>query len=267
MGERRLLARLGHRLELRDGLQRPVRPATGSAGRPGYSYWSDGKGWENSPGASARRGHAARPAASPFDAARCRRAGGVPVAARRRRPARQREPGRPDGGLPGRGRRPDGRLRCRARLALAARCGPGGPGGPGLVRAVPAGPAAPAAAGGRQAQGQLVAALDVEEGARRHRRRWSWSSSSACSASTSTCPARATIPAALAVGELPEHDRLLQRRQDGHRHDRHDQPAGPDLSARSPRPCRTRWSPPRTGTSGPRAASRRPASCARPTTT
>jgi len=39
------------------GLTSPVRPAQdGPRQDPGYSYWSDDKGWENSPGAGAAAG-------------------------------------------------------------------------------------------------------------------------------------------------------------------------------------------------------------------
>jgi hypothetical protein len=38
------------------GTQAAVRPAGGSHEDPGYSYFSDGKGWENTPGPNGRPG-------------------------------------------------------------------------------------------------------------------------------------------------------------------------------------------------------------------
>ena len=50
------------------GLTSPVRPAQdGPRQDPGYSYWSDDRGWQNSPGLAA---DAPSAGVSPFDAAR-----------------------------------------------------------------------------------------------------------------------------------------------------------------------------------------------------
>ena len=167
MGGRRVLARSEYRLGLRD---RPDEPGPSGAGRaptgPRVQLLVGRQGL----GELARRGRgsaAGAPAggASPFDAARF----DAP-----RRPASR--PG--EGGLPGNGnwrrpdgvlragRRPDGRLRRRPGWP-GGPVGPGGPGGPGGPAGGPGGPGGPQG----QAQGRLVAALDVEEGARRRRRR------------------------------------------------------------------------------------------------
>ncbi|HEX3714587.1 MAG TPA: transglycosylase domain-containing protein [Trebonia sp.] len=50
------------------GLQGPVRPQSGPHQDPGYSYWSDGAGWQNSPSANAWPGQAPDPNPNPFGA-------------------------------------------------------------------------------------------------------------------------------------------------------------------------------------------------------
>ncbi len=120
------------------GLTSPVRPAQdGPRQDPGYSYWSDGKGWENSPGAGAGTG--TPPAgASPFDAARfdAPRApfgpgeGGLPG---------NGNPGDPTAYYPGAGGGPTG-VYGAGPIGPGGPVGPGGPGGPGRPPGGPGGP-------------------------------------------------------------------------------------------------------------------------------
>ena len=174
MGGRRLLARSGYRLGLRD---RPDQPGpsgrrTGPAQDPGLQLLVGRQRLGELARARLRAaGRAVAAAPSPFDAARFDATARPAFGARRRRSARRREPGAsPTGGSTARARRPDGRVTAPDRVVLAARAArrswarrPGGPGGPRRPRR----PRRPEG----QAQGRLVAALDVEEGARRHRRR------------------------------------------------------------------------------------------------
>jgi membrane peptidoglycan carboxypeptidase len=101
------------------GLTSPVPPAPdGPHQDPGYSYWSDDRGWENSPGAGAG---APSGGASPFDAARFD-APRVPFG-----PGEGGLPGGDQGeptGYYGPGGGPTG-------VYGAGPMGPGGPGGPG----------------------------------------------------------------------------------------------------------------------------------------
>ena len=160
------------------GLTSPVRPAPdGPREDPGYSYWADGKGWENSPGAGGVRAPAA-PAAPARGRATPRRStrraapirpavslAAVSLAAARAATGRRRRPDR----LLRRGRRPDGCLPRRAgwsRRAVLAAWWSRRPG-----RSWRAWRARPARRPAGQAQGRLVAALDLEEGARRRRQR------------------------------------------------------------------------------------------------
>ncbi|HEX3517175.1 MAG TPA: transglycosylase domain-containing protein, partial [Trebonia sp.] len=119
------------------GLTSPVRPAQdGPRQDPGYSYWSDGKGWENSPGDSAGAS-APSGGASPFDAARFD-APRVPFG-----------PG--EGGLPGNGNPGEptgyyGQGGGPTAVYGAGPMGPGGPGGPGR----PGGPGGPGGPRGKR---------------------------------------------------------------------------------------------------------------------
>ena len=189
-------------------MQSAVRPPSGSGDDPGYSYFSDGKGWQSAPGtgragaqppAAARparppsarpRSVQARPAATVRAVTRRRSTAAAPAdtappGARTRRPEAARAPGVP--GVPAGSAAPrPGRPRTRwPRLAG----GPGGPGGP--VR--PGGPAGPG--GPRGPQGGTASARAAGGGTGPGRRRppspaaWSSSSCSPCSAATSTCRA------------------------------------------------------------------------------
>ena len=137
------------------------------------------------------------------------------------------------------------------------------------ARVVPDGPAARAARAGRsRAASARAAGGGTGPGRRRS------PSAAACARLRARALRRLRVPVGqrddpdrAGQRELPEHGRLLQRRQDRHGHYRHGQPAGPDLQPDPEARCRTRSSRRRTARSGPRAASRRPASSARPTTT
>jgi membrane peptidoglycan carboxypeptidase len=107
------------------GLTSPVRPAPdGPHEDPGYSYWSDGKGWENSPGSGGAGGTGPRPGdATSLDATR----GAYPPG------------GQPGGGQPGYYGAGGG----PTAVYPGGPVGPGGPGGPGR------GPGGPGGPGGR----------------------------------------------------------------------------------------------------------------------
>ncbi len=176
-------------------MQRAVRPARAPHEDPGYSYFSDGKGWESKPGANGQPGQApgaGAPGAPGVPAPGAPAAGATAVGAAAigattvgaygaggdatsvygGRSRRVRCPGAPRGpaARPGTARGPGGPFGPGPGGPVGP--GPGGPGGPGPVPAVPPARRPPGAAWrGRQAQGQLVAALDLEEGARPHRRR------------------------------------------------------------------------------------------------
>ena len=121
------------------GLNSAVRPVQdGPRQDPGYSYWSDDKGWENSPGAGAAGAGAAGGAdaaaggQSPFDAARF--------------DAPRAEFGPGEGGLPGNGNPGNGYYgQGGGPTAVygAGGLGPGGPDGPGGPTFVPGGPGGP----------------------------------------------------------------------------------------------------------------------------
>ena len=241
---------------------RPRRSGGSDSGTPGYSYWADGKGWENAPGSPPHGSAAERP-----DGQR---------RARRRIAAVQRATARL-AAAPVTGRRlqvwwrPDGVLRARA-----AGRRPGGPAArwpwrPWWSRRPPAGRSWRARRAPRpqqrQGQGQLVAPLDVEEGGRPRRRDGRPGDPAGRRRLLLRLQQRHDPDAARRQRPRSELNRLLQRRQDAHRHDRPDRPADCSLTARSRCGCRTRCSRPRTAASGPRAAFPPPASCARPTTT
>ena len=223
MGGRRLLARPGYRLGLRDRTDqsRPLRLRTGPARTPGTAT-----------GRTTEAGRT-RPARCGCGGAGAPSGGAVPVRRGAIRRAARRRSGPASGGLrpatgPGRrrpayygaGGGPTGCLRRRTGWPRRARWAR-------WALAVPAVGRARARRSRRarrpagQAQGRLVAALDVEEGARRHRQRVR---------GVHPRPGRRL----LLPGQLghdpdrarcqrprPVHDRLLQQRHDGPRHDRH----------------------------------------------
>ena len=202
---------------------RPRRSGGPDSGTPGYSYWADGKGWENAPGSpphgsaasgltatrSARR--AAHRATARLAAARVTGTAATGLVATRRRttvPARAAT-------VPGWARRPGW---------------PGRTGRPWWSRRPPAGRSWRARRTPRpqrrQGQGQLVAALDVEEGGRPRRRDGRPGDPAGRRRLLLRLQQRHDPDAARRQRPRPELDRLLQRRQDAHRHDRPDRPAG-----------------------------------------
>jgi membrane peptidoglycan carboxypeptidase len=127
------------------GLTGAVRPTTGPHDDPGYSYWSDNKGWENSPGGNA--GASPSPGGAPWpDATRAGSPGGGPDD----RGDRTRMDYR---GGPGPGADPtafygDPRQGPGGPGGPGGPYGPGGPGGPGPGR--PGGPAGPGGSNGKR---------------------------------------------------------------------------------------------------------------------
>ncbi|MGH3299205.1 MAG: transglycosylase domain-containing protein, partial [Trebonia sp.] len=110
------------------GMQRAVPPASGPHEDPGYSYFSDGRGWESAPGAAARPGQA--PGAD---------APGVPA------------PGMPAAGATAIGATTVGAYGPGGDATSVYGAGPGGPGGPvgpgGYGAPMPPGPGGPAGYG------------------------------------------------------------------------------------------------------------------------
>ncbi|HTU06116.1 MAG TPA: hypothetical protein VMG13_11250, partial [Trebonia sp.] len=99
------------------GAVRPARNDSGRNGAPGYSYWADGKGWENSPGTASAQSASAQ-SASAHSAGEGR--------------ANGRGAGRaPRGAVPGSGGPGNGQYgRGGEPTAYYGAAGPGGPGGP-----------------------------------------------------------------------------------------------------------------------------------------
>ena len=134
-----------------------VRPDAGPPEDPGYSYWSDGKGWEVSPGANAGD-------ATQLDSARAAFPGGAPGDPTRMDP---RGPGYPGGpaypGGPGGPAFPGG-------PDATAYYGAGGPGFPGQgPGGGPGGPGAPGGGPGGRGPGQPGG-----PGGRNGKRKGSW---------------------------------------------------------------------------------------------
>ena len=192
---------------------RSARPRTGPRRTPGTATGPTAKAGRTRPARARPPGAPSGRAHSPFDAGATFDAPRVPVRAWRGRAAR---PGAEDPPVLGPGGGP----------AAVYGAGPGWPWRPRRSRwprwSRRPGWRGPAVRGGRegQAQGRLVAALDLEEGARRHRRRVR---------GVHPRPGRRLlVPVAQRGHSRPRspptyqnHDRLLQRRQDGHGHDRH----------------------------------------------
>ena len=155
--------------------QPPVRPAADPRETPGYSYWADGRGWENSPGAPGGPGSAggpgapgarpgqtpSAPATSSFDpnarAAFLASAAGVPGAGSEPTGVYGGAPGVPGGyggpagpgaGVPG-GYGPGGYGVPPGPGGPGVPLGPGGPVGPGGPSR-PGGPTGPGGRGGKR---------------------------------------------------------------------------------------------------------------------
>ena len=121
------------------GMQRVVPPDSGSRDDPGYSYFSDGKGWQNAPGANAWPGQVPGPGAAGATAAGGYRPGGDPTSVYGGVPGVPGGYGAPIGPGPGGPAVPGG-------WGPGGPVGPGGPGWPGGPG--PGGPGWPGGPGG-----------------------------------------------------------------------------------------------------------------------
>ena len=227
------------------GMQRAVPPDSGSRDDPGYSYFSDGKGWQNAPGANAWPGQVPGPGAAGATAAGGYRPGGDPTSVYGGVPGGPGGYGAPIGPGPG-GPAVPGGWGPGGPGGPVGPGGPGWPGGPGGPVARwrwPGGPGGPVRPGGPAGPGGPRGPQGKRKGS--WWRHWTWKKALAVTGGVCVLfvlalfgayeymSSSATIPTALASANYQNTTVYYADGKTVHRHDRRDQPAGPHLPADS----------------------------------